>query len=396
LHTLYGILQVLIKEKYMRILHIITRLDKGGSADVLLDLSAGLKGMGHDVYIAAGPTLHPQTDIDAFSLRSGIPVYHIRHLTRDCYPLQDFLSFFEILKIIRKVKPDILHTHTSKAGFIGRIAGRIAGIKVAVHMPHGHVFYGYFNKIKTRIFVYLEKIASMFSDKIVTLTDIEKLEYLDEKIAPDNKIVAIPCGIDVDKFSSAQNTVRNEFGISPDMPVIGWVGRAESVKGGEYFLRACQLIKKEMPHARFLVVGDGSLQGEMEALANSLNLSNEVKFAGYRTDMPEIMNSIDLLLHTPLNEGLGRVILEAMACGKPIVATNVGGIPEIVEHGIHGFLVPPGDCASMAKESLRILKDTELAWRLGNACRKKALNFSTKQMVRKIHNLYSESYEALR
>lgn len=363
---------------------------------MVLELTAGLKNMGYEIFIAVGPTLNPPIDIKAFSVKSGIPLFYIKSLRRDSHPFWDCLAFFEILKVINEIKPDVLHTHTSKAGFIGRIAGRIAGVKVAIHMAHGHVFYGYFNNITSRIYVYLEKIAAKFTDKILTLTEIEKGEYLQEKIAPGDKIVTIPCGIDVDRFSASHNAVRNEFGISSDMPVIGWVGRAETVKGCEYFLRACQLIKKELPGVRFLVVGEGSLNGEMEKLAYSLDLSDEVKFTGYRTDMPEIMNSIDLLLHTPLNEGLGRVLLEAMTCEKPIVATNVGGIPEIVEHGIQGFLVPAGDYASMASESLKILKDSELAKSLGSAGRKKALNFSTEKMVQKIHNLYNESYEKLR
>jgi glycosyltransferase involved in cell wall biosynthesis len=377
----------------MRVLHIITRLDKGGSADVLLDLTSGLRKMGNDVFIAVGPTLEPQTDIDAFSIKSEIPVYHIKSLQRDCSPFTDCKAFFEILKVIRKIKPDVLHTHTSKAGFIGRIAGRIAGVNVAVHMPHGHIFYGYFSSIKTRLFIFLEKIAALFTYRILTLTEIEKLDYIREKIARAEKIATIPCGIDIDRYSLSHRTVRNEFGIPAGLPVIGWVGRVESVKGCEYFLRACHLIKKEMPEARYLIVGEGPLKGEMEELARKLDVSEEVIFAGYRTDMPEIMNSIDLLLHTPLNEGLGRVLLEAMVCEKPVVAADVGGIPEIIEHGVQGFLVPAGDYTSMARESLRILKDPELARLIGCAGRERALDFSTENMVRKIHNLYKESYE---
>lgn len=377
----------------MRVLHIITRLDKGGSADVLLDLTSGLREMGHDVFIAVGPTLEPQTDIDAFSLQSEIPVHHIKSLRRDCSPFIDCLAFFEILKVIRKIKPDVLHTHTSKAGFIGRIAGRIAGVNVAVHMPHGHIFYGYFSSMKTRLFIFLEKMAALFTYRILTLTEIEKMDYIREKIARSEKIATIPCGIDTDRYSVSHRTVRDEFGIPSGLPVIGWVGRAESVKGCEYFLRACHLIKKEMPDAKYLFVGEGPLKEEMEGLAHSLGLNGEVIFAGYRTDMPEIMNSIDLLLHTPLNEGLGRVLLEAMICKKPVVAANVGGIPEIIEHGVHGLLVTAGDYASMARESLKILKDPELAKVLGNAGRERALDFSTENMVRKVHHLYNESYE---
>lgn len=377
----------------MKTLHIITRLDRGGSAEVVLNLAAGLKNSGYDVFIAVGPTLQPQTDIDLFSIKTGIPIHHIKSLRRDINPLMDCLAFFEVLRVVKNIKPDALHTHTSKAGFMGRIAGRIAGVKIIVHMPHGHVFYGYFGSIMSRVFVHLERIAARFTDRIVTLTEIEKREYLHEMIAPDDRIVVIPCGIDIGSFSSNAETIRDEIGIPSNTPVVGWVGRLEHVKGCEYFLRACCLIKKELPDARFLAVGDGSLRREMEDLASALDLNKEMIFLGHRTDMPEIMNSIDLLLHTPLNEGLGRVLLEAMACAKPLVAADVGGISEIVEHGINGFLVPAGDYASMAKESLKILKDRELAIRLGIAGRKKALYFDTEHMVGKVNELYKELYE---
>lgn len=377
----------------MRVLHIITRLDKGGSADVLLDLASGLKGMGHEVFIAVGPTLSPQTDLGEFSSRTGIPVHLVRSLKRDCSPLTDCLAFFETLKVIRAVRPHILHTHTSKAGFIGRIAGRASGVKTAVHMPHGHIFYGYFSSMKTRLFILLEKIAALCTYRILTLTEIERMDYIRERVTRAEKIITIPCGIDTNRYSASRETVRKEFGISAGHPVIGWVGRAEPVKGCEYFLRACQLIHREMPDARFLFVGEGTMKAKMERLARTLGLNGEMIFAGYRTDMPEIMHSIDLLLHTPLNEGLGRVILEAMICEKPVIAASVGGIPEIIEHGVHGFLVPPGDYASMARESLRVLKNRELAQSLGRAGRERALEYSTENMVRKVHALYNQAYE---
>ena len=143
------------------------------------------------------------------------------------------------MKLIRKIKPDVLQTHSSKAGFLGRIAGRIAGVKVVVHMPHGHIFYGYFSTVKTRLFIFLEKIAAVFTDKILTLTDIEKKDYVQEKIAGNNRIITIPCGIDIERYALTGTTVRDEFDISPDQPLIGWVGRTEPVKGCEFFLRAC-------------------------------------------------------------------------------------------------------------------------------------------------------------
>ncbi|MBI5893793.1 MAG: glycosyltransferase [Deltaproteobacteria bacterium] len=389
----------------MKILHIITRLDRGGSAEVVLNLVSGLKEKGHDVFLAVGPTVEPQADIKLFSKNSNIPVSYLKFLIRNINPFRDIPAFFEILKLIKKIKPDVLHTHTSKAGFLGRIAGRLAGVKTVVHTPHGHIFYGYYNSLISRIFIYLEKLASRFCDKIITLTEIEKREYIKEGVADKEKIISIPCGIDIDRFTQLEGkshpslltgftlnkdkSIRNKLAISPDAKVIGWAGRLEPVKGCEYFLRACHLIKKDLPDVKFLIVGDGPLRKEMEELALSLDLKNEVIFLGFRNDMPEIMNSIDVLVHTPLNEGLGRVLLEAMACGKPIVAANVGGIPEIVKHDINGILVPSKDYVSTANETIRILKDKKLAERLGEGGKKVAMGFSIKTMVEKTNRLYN-------
>lgn len=374
----------------MRILHIITRLDRGGSAGVVLDLAAGLKNRGHDVFIATGPTVEPQRDIESFSKETGIKVVHIKPLRRNINLFLDIFAFFKTFKVINDIRPDVLHTHTSKAGFIGRIAGWAAGTKVIVHTPHGHVFYGYYSNVISKAFILLERFAARFSDAITTLTLIEKEEYVREGVTIADKITVIPCGIAIESFFTGKGRVREELDIKEDTPLLGWVGRLESIKGCEVFLKVCSLISKELPYAKFLVAGDGPLRKELEELASSLNLNDRVSFLGFREDMPAVMNSIDLLVHTPLNEGLGRVLLEAMACKKPIVTARVGGIPEIVDHGINGLLVPSGDYVSMAEESLKILKDSKLAERLGQAGRQKTSVFGTELMVEKTHKLYRE------
>ncbi|HEX8949988.1 MAG TPA: glycosyltransferase family 4 protein [Dissulfurispiraceae bacterium] len=367
---------------------MITRLDRGGSAEAFLNLALEFKRMGHDVAIATGPSLNPQADIGDFSKTHGIPVHSLPSLRRDVNPFRDIPAFLETLRVIRTVRPDVLHTHTSKAGFIGRIAGRVAGAGAVVHTPHGHIFYGYYGRLLTGIFILLERIGARFSDRIVTLTDLEKREYIEKGIADDGRITTIPCGIFVKDFSPMGGALREELGIAPGIPLVGWVGRLDPVKGCGHFLGTCRLIKEELPDARYLVVGDGPLRREMEELSRSLGLSREVIFLGFREDIPSIMSSIDLLVHTPLNEGLGKVLLEAMASAKPIVAAKVGGIPEIVTHGLNGLLVPPGDCASGARESVKILKDRALAEKLGNEGRKRVAAFDNSWMVEKTVELY--------
>ncbi len=374
----------------MRILHIITRFDRTGSSGVVCRLARDLKELGHDIFIASGPAWDPDFDT-RFLTEMGIVIIRIPSLRRDISPLRDLTAFFKIFKVIKEVRPDIIHTHTSKAGFIGRIAAAVARVKCVVHTPHGHVLYGYFGRFTTRVFICLERIATRFSSKIIALTDIEKKEYVQKRIAADNKITVIQCGIDIKGFIAGDGkALRSELGISSYTSLLGWVGRIDPIKGCDVFLKACALISRELPQARYLVIGDGILREEMEGLAQSLGLKGSVSFLGFREDMPVVMNSLSLLVHTPFNEGLGKVLLEAMACAKPIVACAVGGIPEIVTHGLNGLLVPAGDYVSIADESVRILKDKALSERLGKEGRKKAGAFDNRHMVEKTIKLYSE------
>lgn len=379
-----------MNHKPLKILHIITRLDKGGSADVVLGLVKGLKERGEDVSIVVGKTMDPHTDLSAYVERTGIGIISIPFLRRDVNPFLDMLALLQLFFIIRRERPDILHTHTSKAGFLGRLAGRVAGAKVIVHTPHGHILYGYYGRILTRLFLYLEGLASYLSDRVITLTDNEAQEYVKWGVTKMEKLVTIPCGIELERFSSLTegNKIKRGFGIPGDTPLVGWVGRLEPVKGCGYFLRACAIIKNAVPGVRFLIVGDGPLMGDMKVLAEGLGLKGDVIFAGFREDIPEIISSIDLLVHTPLNEGLGRVLLEAMAGGKPIVVTRVGGVPEVVEDGVNGLLIPSGDVEAIAEASIRILKDNALGSRLGEAGKKKVAEFGMDRMVEATHRLY--------
>lgn len=385
-----------MNHKPLKVLHIITRLDKGGSADVVLGLAKGLKERGEDVSIVVGKTMDPHTDLSAYVERTGIGIISIPFLRRDVNPFLDMLALLQLFFIIRRERPDILHTHTSKAGFLGRLAGRMAGAKVIVHTPHGHILYGYYGRILTRLFLYLEGLASYLSDRVITLTDNEAQEYVKWGVTRMEKLVTIPCGIELERFPSLTegNKIKREFGIPGDTPLVGWVGRLEPVKGCGYFLRACAIIKNVVPGVRFLIAGDGPLMGDMKVLAEGLGLKGDVIFAGFREDIPEIISSIDLLVHTPLNEGLGRVLLEAMACGKPIVVTRVGGVPEVVEDGVNGLLIPSGDVEAIAEASIRILKDNALGSGLGKAGKKKVAEFGMDRMVEVTYRLYKSMMDS--
>jgi glycosyltransferase involved in cell wall biosynthesis len=241
------------------------------------------------------------------------------------------------------------------------------------------------------VFICLEKIASRFSSKIIALTGIEKKEYIAKGIAADNSIEVIHCGIDIKRFSLEDGrALRSELGVSSETPLVGWVGRIDPIKGCDIFLKACRQINRELPQARYLVVGDGMLRREMEGLAQSLGIKEMVNFLGFRDDTPAVMSSLSLLVHTALYEGLGRVLLEAMACAKPVVASKTGGIPEIIIDGLNGLLVSAGDYGATSRAAVRVLRDKALAARLGNEGRKRVDVFSNELMVEKTNKLYRE------
>ena len=355
-------------------------------------LTEGLKRDGYSVKLVTGRTLEPQEDIDEFSARIGVPVVRVEELRREVSPIDDLKALVKLRSLVAMERPHIVHTHSSKAGILGRIAARLAGCPVVVHSPHGHVFYGYFGKLRTWGVVLAERLAARMTDRIFTLTELGKRDHLRFGVGSPDKFVVVPCGIDLSKFSSPRRSreeVREEFGFSCEV-VVGWVGRLVPIKGCEYFLRALKIVLRERSEVRGLVVGDGPLRKKLEELSEGLGISGRVVFSGAREDIPEVMHAIDLLVLTSLNEGLGRVLLEAMACGVPVVASRVGGVPEIVIHGETGLLVPPADPRRTAEAILEVLNDSEKAELFSRKGRKRARLFDVNRMIEKTEEVYRE------
>ena len=376
-----------------RILHLITRLDRGGSAKVVLRLSEGLRDQGFDVRIATGPTREPEEDLKGFTERTSIPIYTIPSLVRDISFLKDLRAFFDVFRLIRALSPTILHTHTTKAGFTGRIMGRICGVKAIVHTPHGHIFYGYGGRVASRLYILAERMASMFCDRIVALTDIEKDDYIRLKVAGAEKISVIPAGIELDNYlkdGRDRADMRRELGLSPNTILVGWVGRFEEIKGCFDFLEAAGDVAGRFQEVRFLMVGDGPLRGAIEEWIKERGLADRVILTGYRRDIPRVMKALDLYVLTSLNEGQGMGIVEAMAAGKPVVATGVGGVPSVVRDGETGILVPPGRADMVARALIHLLSNRALARRMGEEGRKRSLLFTVDGMVRAYLKVYRD------
>ncbi|MCJ7546687.1 MAG: glycosyltransferase family 4 protein, partial [Deltaproteobacteria bacterium] len=318
-----------------------------------------------EVVMAAGPSQQPEEDPAEFSHKTHIPYYPLSFLRREISPVRDLFAFFQIIALIRTERPTILHTHTTKAGVLGRIAGGMTGTRV-IHTPHGHLFYGYFGKGKERFYVVIERLAARFCERIITISEDERSEYLRRGIGDKKKVVTIYNGIDIGRFPGDGMRVRKALGIAQHVPLVGFVGRLEEVKGPHLFIDAAMKIGKVYPQAHFLMAGDGPLKDELRKKGRGVTY---LHILGFREDIADCIAALDILLIPSLNDGFNLVAVEAMASSKPIVATSVGGLPEVIGNG--GILIKSGDTTRMAKEAIKLLNSPGLRTEIGARGRKR-------------------------
>jgi len=389
--------------KKNKTIHIITRLDKGGSAEVAFLIVMGLDRNIYDTLLLKGPTYesrmskeeHASAIADLKKAQfKGIKVVTIPFLFRRINPVYDFLGFIYLFMLLKKEKPVIVHTHTSKAGFLGRLAAKLARVPIIVHTPHGHVFFSYFGSLKTQLFILLEKYAAHITDRIVAVSNGEKEDYKLYKIAHEDKMVVINSGVDLGNIKEMSRREQEDFkrtlGIPEHSLVVGTAGRFEPVKGLEFLLEAAKDIVSKFPQTYFVFAGDGSLRQRLEKKALELGIKNKTIFLGWRSDVVKVISIYDIFALPSLNEGMGRVLVEAMTLGKPIVASNIGGIPDLVTHGKNGFLVPPKDPGQLARSLQILIEDEGKRKSMGQGGKEKALNFSKEIMVEKIAALYDK------
>jgi glycosyltransferase involved in cell wall biosynthesis len=376
----------------VRVAHIITRLCKGGAQENTFHTVRLANRDRFEVSLISGPTSGAEGSIEDRVAAAGINVIREPALVRPVSPARDALALAGLVRTLRRGRYHLVHTHTSKAGILGRLAARIARVPILVHTPHGNVFDGYFSPWKTRLFIEAERRAARWTDRLIELTPGGIEEHLAQGIGRRGQFVPIFSGIDLKPYDEARAqraATRDTLGIGPDQFVVGAVGRLEPVKGFTYFMAAAVDIAAQAPHACFVHAGDGS---EAEALrSQSGGLNGRMKFLGLRDDVPALMAAFDVLVVPSLNEGMGRVILEAGAAGVPVVATRVGGIPEVVRDGTTGLLVPPRDPQSIAGAVLSLAKNPAQAGAMGAAARRLvAPEFGLEKMVMRIEALYEE------
>ncbi len=387
-----------VKDGLVRVCHIITRLDRGGSSDNTLFTVLGLQEKGFESCILKGPGIPGEgpSPLEQIARERGIKIVLLPHLVRSIRLSADLRAIGEIYRFLKTGEFDIVHTHSSKAGILGRLAARWAKVSVIVHTPHGHIFYGYFGPTVSWIYLQLERWAARFTDRIITLTQRGREEHLSRGVGRPEQYVTIPSGIPLDEFFPdpvRRQRVRDALEIPLEAQVVGTVGRLTAVKDQKTLIRAVERLKGEHPGLIVLLIGDGELRGALEEQVRRLHLQEVVRFLGWRPDVPDLLNALDLFVLCSLNEGMGRALVEAMATGLPAVATSVGGIPDLIEEGVNGCLVPTGDADRLASAISRTLNDPDRLRALGEKSREISAEYTVDNMVRQLGEFYREIFQ---
>ncbi len=382
-----------------KILHIITRLDAGGSATNTIETVARLDKTKYEVFLISGRTYDPDGNIARELKDREIDYVFIDDLRRDISLWRDIKAFVQLYRIIAIGNYDLVHTHSSKAGILGRWAAWLAGVKHIIHTPHGHIFYGYFNRVVTSFFILLERVTALITEKIVCLTNIGASDHIRFKIADKQKFVTIYSGIDINLFRQACpadiDKVKEGLGIAPGDFVFGTVTRLEPVKGNRFLISAFASILNEFQDLKLLIIGDGSQRSVLEKQCQEFGISEHVIFAGIREDVPSLFYIMDVFVLPSINEGMGRAIIEAMVCGRPVIASATGGIPELVRDGIDGVLVPPADVQRLAEAMKEFVSNPDKVKIMGGSARQRAGDrFGIDRMVEDIERLYDLCFSA--
>jgi len=384
--------------KRYRIAHVITRLCRGGAQENTFHTVRLADRERFDVDLISGPTEGAEGSLEPAVESAGVNIIREPNLVRRPSPIRDYLAYRDLVRLIRERQYNIVHTHTSKAGYLGRMAAARAGVPIIVHTPHGHIFFGYFSGLMTRFFISLERQAAAHTDLMIALTPTGLEEHLTRGIGQRDQWRAIGSGIDLCAFEGVRTRrekTRQAIGVDDAALLIGTVGRLEPIKGVAYFVEAAREIAAQIPTAEFVVIGDGSERAMLERAAAPLG--KRFRFLGLRSDVPDLMGALDVMVLPSLNEGMGRVLVEAAAAGTPVVASRVGGVPEVVREGETGLLVVPGDAAAIADAVTVLCTDKEKREQFGRAaCERIAPQYGLDTMVAAIEAEYDRLIEMKR
>ena len=333
-----------------RIVRIVAKLNISGPAIQAVLLTAELQKLEYECLLLA----HVDQESDD-SLVTLAENYDIQPIEFPQFAYTNIfgaiIAFWRLIQLLKDLRPDIVHTHNPRAGFLGRIAARIAGVPVIVHTLHEYPFRGYYTRLRTLIFITMERIGAYFSDSIITLSQSLRQALVETYgITNTSRITVLPLGYDLQPFADTKRhlgTFRDSLHIPNDAPLIGIIGRLLPVKNHTLFLEMATQLQQDMPHAYFVIIGDGAEREALETYTKQLGINDRVIFTGWQQQMELIYSDLDILVNTSLNEGTPVPIIEALTAQCPVVATDVGGIGDLLNNGDLGTLVPSDDCDAL-------------------------------------------------
>ncbi|MFB3789161.1 MAG: glycosyltransferase family 4 protein, partial [bacterium] len=378
-----------------KVIRVIARLNIGGPAIHVILLTARLDPERYESILLYGQEAPEEGNMLHLAEEKGVFPILIPNLGRDLNCFRDLKTLWTLYRFFRREKPDIVHTHTAKAGTVGRLAAWLAGVPVIVHTFHGHVLHGYFSPWKTALFRTIERALARVSSRIIAVSEQCRQDLIAYGVAKPEAVRMIPLGLDLDSLvHPAPDTgpgLREDLGIPRDAFVVGMVARLAPIKRHEDLFQAIPLVLREYPDTWFVIVGGGERRDELENLAARLGINHHCRFAGFRRDQGRVYRDLDLVVLTSANEGLPVVIIEALASGAPAVATRVGGVPELIEEGKTGYIVEPGNIESIAEGIKKAAADPAQTRAMGLAAREEIIRkYSIQRLVGDIEKLYDE------
>jgi glycosyltransferase involved in cell wall biosynthesis len=371
------------------VMHVITRLTVGGSSENTVSIIEELQRFGYASTLVLGPQSEGPTVEDA--RRRGCRIAELDGMVREVSPARDVAAVLQLYRLFRRERPAIVHTHTSKAGFVGRFAAWLAGVPAVIHQPHGHIFYGYWSRPRTAMFVALERVAAHWTDTMIALTPREIEEHLERGIGRAEQYAVVPSGVPTRALregAASRAEARARLGLPADAYVVAGVGRFVPIKGFDLLVAALGELVAQVPNAHVVLIGDGVERGALEAQAAALGVTARLHISGAVTDVVGLLPAADVLAAPSRNEGMGRVLVEAMALGLPVVGTRVGGIGDVILDGECGLLVPPEDPGALAAALIELGQDAARRAKLSEGARPRAEDFSITVAAAAMRALY--------
>ena len=386
------------EKKRYKVLHIITRLIVGGAQENTIYTAELLDPIKYDVDVICGPQVGPEGSLIQDAIQRGANVRILNRLVREINPIKDLAVLFQLIHLIRRKRYDIVHTHSSKAGIVGRWAAWLAGCPIVIHTVHGWGFHDYQKSWLRLIYIVLERLTMFITDKLIAVSKKDITKGIEAGIGHSERYTLIRSGINLDDFKNpfrSREEVRREFKIDKNAAVIGTVTRLSPQKAPKTFVRIAEVVLKMVPDAYFIVVGDGPLFQDIKRYAVSTGIEKQLILTGIRRDVPDLLGAFDIFLLSSLWEGLPRVIPQAMSAGIPVIASEVDGNAEIITHMVNGILVKPNDIEGAAGAILSLLDNPDTAKRLAARAMKSIDEYCVKKMVKKIDRLYLDCLKRL-